>query len=238
MEETLDMQGETSPARIFIADDHVLIRDGIRAMLESEPDLEVIGEATNGREALELCRKLCPDLVLMDVRMPVMDGLEATRKIKHECPETSVLMVTTYESSDYLFEAIKAGAAGYVLKNATKPQLSNAIRRTLGGEYPLNQELAMEMLQRLAVEEESLTERPSKPEESSGQLLDESLTDRELEVLQLLASGLTNQEIARRLVISAGTVKHHVRHIVSKLGVSDRTQAAVRAVELGLLTRE
>jgi DNA-binding NarL/FixJ family response regulator len=238
MEETPDMQGETSPARIIITDDHVLIRDGIQAMLEDEPDLEVIGAATNGREALELCRKLCPELVLMDVRMPVMDGLEATRKIKRECPETSVLMVTTYESSDYLFEAIKAGAAGYVLKNASKPQLSKAIRRTLEGESPLNQELAMEMLQRFAVEEVSLTEPHSKPEESPGQLLDESLTSRELEVLQLLASGLTNQEIGRRLVISPGTVKHHVRHIVSKLGVSDRTQAAVRAVALGLLTRE
>jgi DNA-binding NarL/FixJ family response regulator len=238
MKETPNMQGETSPARIVIADDHVLIRDGIQAMLESEPDLEVVGEATNGREALELCRKLCPDLVLMDVRMPVMDGLEATRKIKRECPETIILMVTTYESSDYLFEAIKAGAAGYVLKNASKPQLSNAIRRTLGGESPLNQELAMEMLKRFAVEEESLAERPSKPEEPSGQRLDESLTDRELEVLGLLARGLTNQEIARRLVISPGTVKHHVRHIASKLGVSDRTHAAVRAVELGLLTRE
>ena len=232
------MRSETPSARLIIADDEALIREGIQAMLESEPDLEVVGEATNGREALELCREVCPDLVLMDVRMPVMDGLEATRKIKRECPETSVLMVTTYESSDYLFEAIKAGAAGYVLKNVTKPRLSDAIRRTLGGESPLNQELAMEMLQRFAVEEESLTERPSKPEEPSGQLLDELLTDRELEVLPLLASGLTNQEIAQRLVISPGTVKHHVRHIASKLGVSDRTQAAVRAVELGLLTRE
>ena len=232
------MRGETSPARIIIADDHVLIRDGIQAMLESEPDLEVIGEAENGQEALKLCRKLCPDLVLMDVRMPVMDGLEATREIKRECPKTSVLMVTTYESSDYLFEAIKAGAAGYILKNASKPQMGNDIRRVLSGESALNRELAAEMLQRLATEEESRAERPSKPDEPPGQPLGESLTDRELEVLRFLAGGLTNQEIARRLVISAGTVKHHVRHIASKLGVSDRTQAAVRAVELGLLTRE
>jgi two-component system, NarL family, response regulator LiaR len=236
MEETPDMQGEISPVRIIVADDHVLVREGIQAMLESEPDLEVIGEAADGREALELCRELCPDLVLMDVRMPVMDGLDATREIKRECPETSVLMVTTYESSDYLFEAIKAGAAGYVLKNVTKPQLSNALRRVLSGESPLNQELAMEMLQRFIAEEKPWTKRTS--EEPPGQLLDEALTDRELEVLQLLASGLTNQEIGRMLVISAGTVKHHVRHIVSKLGVSDRTQAAVRAVKLGLLTRE
>jgi DNA-binding NarL/FixJ family response regulator len=236
MEETPDMQGEISPVRIIIADDHILVREGIQAMLESEPDLEVIGEAADGREALELCRELCPDLVLMDVRMPVMDGLEATRKIKRECPETSVLMVTTYESSDYLFEAIKAGAAGYVLKNVSKPQLSNALRRVLSGESPLNQELAMEMLQRFIAEEKPRTKKTS--EEPPGQLLDEALTGRELEVLQLLASGLTNQEIGRMLVISAGTVKHHVRHIVSKLGVSDRTQAAVRAVELGLLTRE
>jgi DNA-binding NarL/FixJ family response regulator len=236
MEETPDMQGEISPVRIIIADDHILVREGIQAMLESEPDLEVIGEAADGREALELCRELCPDLVLMDVRMPVMDGLEATRKIKRECPETSVLMVTTYESSDYLFEAIKAGAAGYVLKNVSKPQLSNALRRVLSGESPLNQELAMEMLQRFIAEEKPRTKQTS--EEPPGQLPDEALTGRELEVLQLLASGLTNQEIGRMLVISAGTVKHHVRHIVSKLGVSDRTQAAVRAVELGLLTRE
>jgi DNA-binding NarL/FixJ family response regulator len=238
MEETPGMQGETSSSRLIIADDHPLMREGIRAMLASEPDLEVMGEAADGREAIELCRDVCPDLVLMDVRMPVMDGLEATRQIKHECPETSVLMVTTYESSDYLFEAVKAGAAGYVLKNATKPQLGDAIREVLSGEPALNQELAMAILQRLATEEESRTKPPSELEEPPGQLLGESLTSRELEVLRLLAGGLTNPEIARRLVVSPGTVKHHVRHIVSKLGVSDRTQAAVRAVELGLLTHE
>jgi DNA-binding NarL/FixJ family response regulator len=232
------MQDEISPARIIIADDHFLIRDGIQAMLESEPDLEVISEAENGQEALELCRELRPELVLMDVRMPVMDGLESTRAIKEVCPETSVLMVTTYESSDYLFEAIKAGAAGYVLKNANKPQLSNAIKRTLGGDPTLNQELAMEMLQRLAAEEELRTTQVSNPDVPLGQTLGEALTGRELEVLRLLANGLTNQEIAQSLVISAGTVKHHVRHIIAKLGVSDRTQAAVRAVELGLLTRK
>ncbi len=147
-------------------------------------------------------------------------------------------MVKSHEDPGYFLDAIRAGAAGYVLKEASKQQLLSAVCGVLQGDSPLNQELAMQMLRRFAVEEESLTKRPSKPEEPSGQRLDELLTDRELEVLPLLASGLTNQEIAQRLTISPGTVKHHVRHIVSKLGVSDRTQAAVRAVELGLLTRE
>src|SRR3712207_2003647 len=152
------MPDRTSPARLIIADDHDLVRDGIRAMLAREPDLEVVGEAKDGEEALELCRSLRPDLVLMDVRMPKMDGLAATREIKAEHPATVVLIVTTHESPDYLMDAVKAGAAGYVLKEAPRTQLINAIRRALCGESPINQELAMRLLRRLADEVGSSTQ--------------------------------------------------------------------------------
>ncbi len=147
-------------ARILIADDHALVREGLRTMLSGEDGLEVIAEAQDGQQALALCRELKPDLVLMDVRMPVMDGLEATRRIKQEMPQTSVMMVTMHENPDYLFEAVKAGAAGYVLKDASGERLLGAVRRTLEGESPLNQELAMRLLARLA--------RKSSGEETEG----------------------------------------------------------------------
>ncbi len=139
-------------ARLLIADDHALVREGLRTMLSGEGGIEVIAEANNGQQALTMCRELGPDLVLMDVRMPVMDGLEATRKIKQEMPKTSVMMVTMHENPDYLFEAVKAGAAGYVLKDASGERLLGAVRRTLEGESPLNQELAMRLLVRLSRE--------------------------------------------------------------------------------------
>jgi DNA-binding NarL/FixJ family response regulator len=140
------------PARLLIVDDHDLVREGTRVMLARETDLKVVGEAENGREALKLCRELSPDLVLMDVRMPEMDGLEATRRIKEEHPTTSVLILTSHESPEHLSDAIRAGAAGYVLKDATRQQLLNAVRRVLEGESPLNQELAMRLLRRLTEE--------------------------------------------------------------------------------------
>ena len=151
------MGGEATPptaaaaaaARVLIADDHPLAREGLRSMLAPEQDLEIVGEAEDGRAALELCRKMRPELVLMDVRMPGMDGLEATRRIKELCPKTAVLIVTTHHSEEYLLEAVGAGAAGYVLKEATKGELLGAVRRVLGGESPLNQELAMRLLRRL-----------------------------------------------------------------------------------------
>ena len=143
---------ESTPARILIADDHALVREGLRTMLSGEDGIEVIAEANDGQQALDVCRELGPDLVLMDVRMPVMDGLEATRKIKQEMPKTSVMMVTMHENPDYLFEAVKAGAAGYVLKDASGERLLSAVRRTLEGESPLNQELAMRLLVRLSRE--------------------------------------------------------------------------------------
>ena len=248
-------------ARLLIADDHALVREGLRTMLSGEDGIEVIAEANDGQQALDVCRELMPDLVLMDVRMPVMDGLEATRKIKQEMPKTSVMMVTMHENPDYLFEAVKAGAAGYVLKDASGERLLNAVRRTLEGESPLNQELAMQLLARLATEssgggseevsreaaEEASLEAETEPQadhsethqagpSGSGRTREatrqiDSLTPREVEVLKLLSQGQTNPQIAQNLLFSVSTVKAQVRSILAKLGVSDRTQAAVRAIE-------
>ena len=228
------MQFSNSPARLLIADDHALAREGVRAMLASETELEVIGEAHDGHEVLDLCRRLKPDLVLMDVRMPAMTGLEAAQEITMECPATKVLMLTTYEDLDYLFEAVKAGAAGYVIKDATKRELVDAVRRALGGQSSLDRELTMRLLQRLGREDEQ-GEAPSSGAAKSPEPVRESLTPRELEVLRLLAQGLTNRQISQELVVSAATIKVHIEHLIAKLGVSDRTQAAVRASQAGLL---
>jgi DNA-binding NarL/FixJ family response regulator len=262
-----ELGGTTPPkvARLLIADDHALVREGLRTMLSGEDGIEVIAEANEGQQALDVCRELGPDLVLMDVRMPEMDGLEATKKIKQEMPQTSVLMVTMHENPDYLFEAVKAGAAGYVLKDASGERLLSAVRRTLEGESPLNQELAMRLLKRLARESRSEGGTSTEPPEDATEEADgegdkplthpvatrsgahqagsggsaqsggaaqiESLTPREVEVLKLLSQGQTNPQIAQNLLFSVSTVKAQVRSILSKLGVSDRTQAAVRAIE-------
>lgn len=232
-------EGSSPPKRLLIADDHALVREGMRAMLASEQNLEVVGEAENGREALELCRELRPDLILMDVRMPEMDGLAATREIKGEYPETRILILTTHESPEYLMDAIRAGASGYVLKDSTKQRLLDAVRRVISGESPVNQELAMQVIQRLTDENRRHAEPlPKSAEKRREETLTEPLTDRENEVLRLLALGKTNRQVAKELLISLSTVKTHVQHLNIKLGVSDRTQAAVRAAELGLLSRE
>jgi DNA-binding NarL/FixJ family response regulator len=225
------------PARLVLADDHDLVREGIRAVLEGEPDLLVVGEAENGRQALEVCLKERPDLVLMDVRMPEMDGLAATRAIKEELPETSVVMVTMHESPDYLLEAIKAGAAGYILKDAAGERLVEAVRRTLEGEAPLSEGLAMQLLVRMVNESEQSAGLLPEAKKRKGPL-PKGITPREAEVLRLLARGRTNPQIAQDLAVSRGTVKIHVQNIISKLGVSDRTQAAVRAIELGIFEPE
>jgi len=266
---------EATPSRVtrlLIADDHALVREGLRTMLSGEEGIEVVAEANNGQQALILCREHRPDLVLMDVRMPVMDGLEATKRIKQEMPKTSVMMVTMHENPDYLFEAIKAGAAGYVLKDASGERILGAVRRTLEGESPLNQELAMRLLVRLARESsdgsegasgegsgapseaakdepggsgtsathsEAVGSEATGPEtgefrQTRGSEKIESLTPREIEVLRLLSQGQTNPQIAQNLLFSVSTVKAQVRSILTKLGVSDRTQAAVRAIEFRL----
>jgi DNA-binding NarL/FixJ family response regulator len=217
--------------RLVLADDHHLLRRGFRSLLSNEPGLEVVGEASTGLEAIEISQRLAPDLVLMDVRMPEMDGITATRRIKRNQPGVSVLVVTMHENPDYLLEALDAGAAGYVLKDAPAERLINAVYRTLDGESPLNQELAARLLKQLAEEKQQQT-HPDPPQRREP--LDDALTPRETEVLELLTTGQTNQQIAQTLSISKGTAKVHVERIIRKLGVSDRTQAAVKAIELGI----
>ena len=223
--------GSVSPmrqraARVIIADDQEMSRAGLRSMIRDEPGIEIAGEATNGREALDLCRRMRPDLALMDMRMPEMDGLAATRAIKEECPGTNVIIVTLYENPDYLFEALKAGAAGYLLKDASQREVVSAVRRVLRGESLLHPDLARQLLRRIAGEAGPASGIPVTPEQ---------LTPREHEVLRLLAQGQSDREIARSLIVSPATVRLHIGNIVTKLGVSDRTQATVRAIELGLL---
>jgi DNA-binding NarL/FixJ family response regulator len=205
--------------RLAIVDDHELTRESLQNMLSDEPDIDIVGQAADGRQALLLCSRLRPDLILMDVRMPQMDGLAATKELKQRYPEISVMMLTMHENPDYLLEALKAGAAGYVLKDAPQEDIIEAVRRVRNGESPLDPELAARLLRRLAGEAHEV----------------HLLTPRELEVLELMRLGRTNRQIAEELVISLGTSKNHVEHIIAKLGVSDRTQAVVKALELGIL---
>lgn len=211
------------PARLVIADDHDLARAGVRAMLTNQDGLEVVGEASNGREALELCRTLKPDLALLDVRMPEMDGLTTCHAIKRECPATRVILVTMHESVEYLLDALKAGAVGYILKDISQQEFIEAVQVVLQGESLLNKDIVVQLLKRLS------NGLPRQEEKANP------LSTREREVLQLLIQGQTNREIAENLVVSVSTIKVHVEHILAKLGVSDRTQAAVRAIERGLI---
>ncbi len=223
------------PARLVLVDDNDLARESLRDMLEDEPAVEVVGEASSGGDAISVCAELRPDLVLMDIRMPGMDGLEATRRIKGDHPKMSVLMVTMQEDTNYLFEALKAGAAGYVLKDATREELISAVLGVLSGESSLDPELAARLLRRLVDDVAGERDVPPKGSESPNASLAQPLTPRELEVLGFVVLGYTNRQIAGELFISVGTVKNHVEHTIAKLGVSDRTQAAVRAYELGIV---
>jgi DNA-binding NarL/FixJ family response regulator len=208
--------------RVLLVDDHELVRQGISAMLASSGDITIVGNARSGREAIEVARKELPDIVLMDVRMPDMDGLEATRKIKEERPRTAVIMLTMHDNPTYLRDAVRAGAAGYLLKDVSKDELVDAVRQVATGGAFIESQMLKGMLSEM------------KP---TGQATPaaKNLTKREREILSLVAEGMSNREIAEKLVLSPETVKSHVAAILEKLNVSDRTQAAIYAVRNGLV---
>jgi len=207
--------------RVFITDDHPIVRRGIKQLLDTEPDIEIVGEATNGREAVADIDRLKPDIVLMDLVMPVMDGIEATRQIKAAHPSIQILVLTSFATDDKIFPAIKAGALGYLIKDTGPDELIQAIRQVHNGQPTLHPSIAQKLLKEL-----SLTSRqPPSPD---------PLTDREVEVLKLIARGLSNQEIAETLVVSVATVYTHVSKILDKLHLASRTQAALYALREGL----
>ena len=214
--------------KVLIADDEALVRGGFRAMLDSQPDIEVIGEAGDGEQAVQLAHELRPDVVLMDVRMPKLDGLEATRRVLSPAAGRipRVLVLTTFDRNVFVYEALKAGASGFLLKDSPPERLAEAIRIVAAGEAML----APAITRRL-IEEHVRGPRPGR--EVPTEL--EELTDREAEVLRLVARGASNAEIADRLYVSQATVKTHVAGVLTKLGVRDRTQAVVRAYESGFV---
>ncbi|NLG52267.1 MAG: response regulator transcription factor [Chloroflexi bacterium] len=213
--------------RILLVDDQAIVREGMRSMLSLEVDITVVGEAASGGEALNLISQLKPDIVLMDVRMPGMDGLTALRHAKNLSPQTSIIMVTLYDDPDYLFQAVAAGAAGYILKDASREELVRAVRITAEGGAIIAPSMMPQLLQRVG--------QAIQPTASSSCAPLQELSPRELEVLRLIAEGHTNTAIAEQLILSPTTIKTHVQNILQKLGVSDRTQAAVCAVRWGLI---
>jgi DNA-binding NarL/FixJ family response regulator len=209
--------------KIIICDDQAVVRDGLEMLLSLEKDIEVLGTAQDGAEAVELVSQHQPDLVLMDLKMPGMNGIEATRQIRVKFPEIKVLVLTTYDDDEWVFDAIRAGASGYLLKDTPREKVVEAIHGTVTGKSFVDPTIAGKLLDQVS----SQQTQPSN-------LLTDKLTERETDVLRLLAKGLTNAEIAARLYLSEGTVRNHVSAILDKLGVSDRTQAAVIAIQHGL----
>lgn len=205
--------------RVLIVDDHSVVREGLRMFLARDPDLEVVGEAADGAEALEQTRHLRPDVVIMDLLMPVMDGIAATQAIRREFPETEVLALTSVLESASVVEAIRAGAIGYLLKDTQAAELRNAIKAAAAGQVQLSPQASAYLLSAVRTPE-----------------LIEPLTPHEMDVLRLLAQGQSNKEIARTLHLVEETVKSHVRHILAKLGVQSRTQAVLAAIRLGIVS--
>jgi NarL family two-component system response regulator LiaR len=216
----------TRPITVLIVDDHEVVRSGVRAFLDSQADFCVVGEAKSGDEAVRLSQEHIPDVVLMDLVMDEIDGVEATRKVKNVSPRTQIVVLTSYHQDEYIFPALQAGAISYILKDVRMDELAAAIRRAAAGEATLHPRVALRVIQEL---------HGAKSEEMNPYT---ELTDREMEVLKLIAKGMSNSEIAQQLVISENTVKGHVSNILSKLHLADRTQAAVYAWQQGIVRRK
>jgi DNA-binding NarL/FixJ family response regulator len=213
--------------RVFIADDQALVRAGFRRLLETAPGIEVVGEASDGQEAVDQARRLRPNLVLMDIRMPRLDGIEATRRLVSDGDGVRVLILTTFGLDDYVYDALRAGASGFMLKDAPPEELLAAVDVVARGDALISPSVTRSVIEEFV--------RRSPAPGPPAPVLDE-LTTREREVLELLARGLSNSEIAERLVVSSGTVKTHVAHVLSKLDVRDRIQAVIVAYECGVVT--
>jgi len=211
---------QTETIRILITDDHAVVREGLRTLISTEPGMVVVGEAADGIEAVQQACALLPDVILLDMVMPGMNGLEAITEIKHKCPEANILVLTSFSDDETVFPAIKAGALGYLLKNTTPERLLNAIRDVHQGKPSMSSDIA----NKLMLELQRTSDLPP---------TEEPLTEREMDVLRLVAQGLTNQEIAEKLVIGEGTVRTHVSNILGKLHLANRTQAALYALREG-----
>lgn len=218
--------------KIVLVDDQVLIREGLRILLPLQGNLEIVGEASNGNEAITVVQQTQPDVVLMDVRMPLLDGVAATRALRELAPQCRILLLTTFDDNDYVFEGLRAGAAGYLLKDTPSEQLAEAIRTVARGDSFLQPSIAAKVVAEFA----RLSALPPKPVAMpASPALVEPLSERELAILRYLSRGDSNKEIATALYLSEGTVKNHITNILGKLGVRDRTQAALVARERGLV---
>jgi len=213
--------------RLLIVDDQRLMREGLRTLLELEPDLLVAGEAGDGQEALQQYASLQPDVVLMDIRMPVMDGVEATRRLRLDYPHARVIILTTFDDDTYVFDGLRAGALGYLLKDVSGDELAEAIRQVAKGGALIEPSVARKVLAEFA----RLPQPVGQPRSDQAH----SLSERELEILRLLAQGASNRQIASQLFLAEGTVKNYISNILDKLGVEDRTQAALRSRDLGII---
>lgn len=214
--------------RVLLADDQALFREGLETLLSIHKDIQVVGQAVNGQDAVEQALKLRPNVILMDMQMPVLNGIGATRRLKQSLPECRVIVLTTFDDKETIFDALRAGAVGYLLKDVGSAQLADSIRRTARGDSILDPSVAAKVVA-------EFSRVSSLVGGTSSEVLPEPLSEREIELLRLIASGLSNKEIGETLFITEGTVKNHITHILGKLGVRDRTQAALKAKELGLI---